>query len=112
MVLANRLIELSMNLADPEEIEPQLQQLVSEITHHFSDEERIMDLIKFPDTGQHAERHKNLIIKLKRLRDGYLRGRLKTSAFFVFIVDEVIVGHILVDDVLYFPYVRDLSEKA
>jgi diguanylate cyclase (GGDEF)-like protein/hemerythrin-like metal-binding protein len=112
MVQANRLIELSINSSNPEEIEPQLQHLVSEITHHFSDEEMIMNQIKFPDTGQHAERHKNLIVKLKRLREGYLRGRLKTSAFFVFVVDEVIVGHILVDDVLYFPYIRDLSEKT
>ena len=112
MMLANNLIGLAMNLADPKEIEPQLQNLVSEIIHHFSDEERILALINFPDTVPHAERHKNLIIKLKRLRDGYLRGRLKTSVFFVFIVEEVIVGHILVDDVLYFPYIRDLPEKT
>lgn len=109
--LANNLLELSSVKANSERATAVFNQLIEHIIHHFTEEEKIIELAGFPDTPRHAERHQNLVKKVLRLNNCLLRAELTTTAFFTFLVDEVILGHMLIEDVLFFPYTRILIEK-
>jgi len=108
--LANSLIDLSSNKANSERAIMIFNQLIELIIHHFTEEEKIIELAGFPDTPRHAERHQNLVKKVLKLNNSLLRAELTPATFFTFLVDEVIVGHMLIEDVLYFPYIRKIIE--
>ena len=42
-----------------------------------------------------------------RMKEAYLSGKLKPSAFFSFIFDDFIIGHMLKEDIKFFPFVQD-----
>lgn len=41
-----------------------------------------------------------------KLRAAYQNRKLKATDFFSFIVDDLIVGHILKEDILFFPHLN------
>ena len=106
--LANELIELSTDKDSSEKTTALFNMLIENIIHHFTDEEKIIEQAGYPDLPRHAERHQNLIKKVLRLNNSLLRAELTPAMFFTFLVDEVIVGHMLIEDVLYFPYIRKM----
>ncbi|HBP37722.1 MAG TPA: hypothetical protein DD640_03085 [Clostridiales bacterium] len=104
--LANDLIDQSLQISDTDKLTQSLNILTEQITRHFADEEKILEQIRYPDAAQHASRHRSLVRKMQRLNSGMQRSEPKPSAFFAFIMDEMLVGHLLTEDVLYFPYIR------
>ena len=54
----------------------------------------------------HRKIHLYLMNKMMKLRDAYQNRKLKPTDFFSFIVDDLIVGHILEEDILFFPYLN------
>jgi diguanylate cyclase (GGDEF)-like protein/hemerythrin-like metal-binding protein/PAS domain S-box-containing protein len=106
MILANNMIDLSLKNLDNEVLNHALQILIDHITRHFADEEKILEQIDYPETGKHSSLHRSLIRRLQRLNNSVLRTEPKPSMFFAFIMDEMIVGHMLTEDVLFFPYIR------
>lgn len=109
--LANSLLEMTSVKTNSEQAAIIFNQLIEQIIHHFTEEEQIIESAGFPDTPRHAERHQNLIKKVLRLNNCLLRAELTPATFFTFLVDEVIMGHMLTEDVLFFPYTRSLIEK-
>ena len=104
--LANGLLDQSLSDRGSERMSNLFNQLVQHITSHFADEEKILAEINYPEIGQHISRHRNLTRKVVRLNNSYLKAELKPSALFSYIVDDVVIGHLLNDDVLFFPYIR------
>ncbi len=104
--MANKLIEATKNDANSEKIAGQLDSLIRHVVHHFEHEEKMLELIGFPEAVRHAGIHRELVEKAGKLRQEYLNADLKPSAFFAFLVDEVVVGHLLAEDIMFFPYTR------
>jgi hypothetical protein len=46
------------------------------------------------------------------LEDAYLAGEIKLTAFFTFLLDEVVVGHLLDMDTKFFPYLKKHIEET
>ncbi len=110
--LANSLIDLASHKVSTETAISLFNQLIEHLIHHFTQEEQIIADAGFPDTPRHAERHQNLVKKILRLNNNLMRAELTPSTFFTFLVDEVIVGHMLIEDVLFFPYIRKMMEVS
>ncbi len=91
---------------EPEKTLSLLSRLFEEITYHFSCEEQILLRIGYPGAEEHAAIHRRLLDKAARLKEEYLVGQLKSSPFFSFILDDVVLGHMLQEDQLFFPYIR------
>jgi hemerythrin-like metal-binding protein len=108
--LANELIALSLTEKKSKQTVVQLKKLLSHIVFHFEHEERIQTLIGFPGTDMHAEIHHKLVEKAMKLQDDFMSGVMKPSAFIAFLLDEVIVGHLLYEDVQFFPYTKFYQE--
>jgi len=110
--LANSLIDLSLTDFETENIILKFQQLIESISRHFADEENVLALAGFPDAKHHSDQHRILARKVNRLSKNLAQSEVKPSVFFTFLVEEVIVGHLLTEDVLYFPYIRNLPPVA
>ena len=60
----------------------------------------------------HTSIHKNLVQQALKLKENYQNGELKSSAFFSFIVDEIVMGHMLEEDQKFFPYIPNSKKVA
>ena len=89
-----------------EKIEPRLDEFLDHVIYHFSSEEEILNSSKFVGAKEHSEAHKLIIADALRMKEAYLSGKLKPSAFFSFIFDDFIVGHMIKEDAKYFPFVH------
>ncbi len=92
-----------------EKIEPKLDEFLNHVVYHFNSEEKILNCTKFTGTKEHSEAHKLIIADALRMKEAYLSGKLKPSAFFSFIFDDFIIGHMLKEDIKFFPFLQDNS---
>ena len=92
-----------------EKIEPKLDEFLNHVIFHFNSEDEILNSTKFSGAKEHSEAHKLIIADALRMKEAYLSGKLKPSAFFSFIFDDFIVGHMIKEDAKYFPFVQDNS---
>lgn len=106
IALGNKIIYLVLEKARPEELLPQLELLIEHIRSHFTAEGKILVQAGYPEHLHHGEIHKGLLEKLLICKAEYLAGGLTPTAFFAFVVDEIVVGHMLKEDRKFFPYVR------
>ena len=106
LALANNLITLSMAGVRFAQVMVQLNLLLTHIERHFAVEGAILQGIGYPGAQQHALLHKQLFMKTLQMKELYQREGLQSAAFFSFIIDNVVVGHINNDDVQYFYYLK------
>lgn len=88
------------------EFEKELELLLNHIKEHFLYEEEFLEKIKYPNIKEHKELHGELIEKILRLKKYCEAGKLKRSDLFSFILDDVIIGHLMEKDILFFPYAK------
>ena len=100
--LLNKLIQLSNIETSFEKSINQLEILIQKTVQHFNYEEEILSNIGYKDYDRHCKIHKNLIGKVFQLKECYQAGELNPSAFFSFIADDVIIGHLINEDILFF----------
>jgi len=104
---ANGLLSIALlRQPDPANILSRLEQLLTHLADHFACEETILQEIGFARALEHAFEHQQLVAKATRLKTAYQQGEIKPSAFISFIVDDVIVGHMIKADSLYFSLTR------
>ena len=97
--------------ADPAQTQPLLEKLLAEIAGHFSSEEHILTQIGYPEADKHKLIHWQLLSRAVKLKADYINGTLQASAFISFIIDDVVLGDMLKDDALFFPYTKKNPEK-
>ncbi len=103
--IANSLIFISFSKVDKEKIGEQLSKLLNHIEDHFVYEEKVLSEARYPDYMKHTQLHKQLLEKAQKIKKNYQEGVLKPSEIFSFLLDDVVVGHLMEDDMKYFPYI-------
>lgn len=103
----NSLIYMSLSNAGYEQTLEQLNIVLNHVVDHFASEEEILHSIGYPGYERHAQIHNSLVDKALKLKEAYQNGGLKASSFFSFIVDDIIIGHMLHSDRDYFPYTQN-----
>ncbi len=82
----------------------QLDVVLKTIIDHFDAEEQVLKNIGYPGHQKHAAIHQDLVQKALKLKKSYLNGELRSTSFFTFIVDDIIIGHMLESDTEYYSY--------
>ena len=101
--LGNKLIGMSISeVADSEEMVRTFDMLLQDICVHFNYEEKMLADLGYMEYEKHANIHKELVVKAKYLKEKYLLAEVKPTELFSFIVSDIIVGHMLTDDVKFF----------
>ncbi len=109
--LGNELINVSLSGKSSDKVMGKLEALLAHIVSHFENEEEILSDIGYPDVEEHKALHRDLTAKSLSLKEGYLAGNVRQSAFFSFIVDDVVVGHLEKEDSKFFPHVRGAAKS-
>jgi len=105
--IGNKLIRLSISEANNEEIVGYFDILLEDISMHFNYEEKMLADLSYMQYEEHTNIHKELIVKAKYLREQYLSGEVKPTDLFSFIVSDIILGHMLSEDVKFFSLLKN-----
>ena len=65
--------------------------------------------IGYPDAESHAEKHRELTEKAIQIKGDCLAGKVNMVSLISFIIDDVIIFHLLEEDTKFFPYINKLS---
>ncbi len=109
--LAGGLINASLALAGPEELSSGLAELLDATKAHFAHEEEILSRLGYPDLAGHAGIHANLIARAESLLVQIAEAPGSPGTYFDFLVDKVVIGHMLRDDAVFFPYLRSITRS-
>ena len=104
--MANQVINLYLEATSKKEIENQLNKLLELIAEHFKTEEYILKEINYPGYAHHEELHHKLLAKSLKVKELVHSTEVTPSAFYSFIMDDVIVGHLEDEDAKFFSYFR------
>lgn len=107
--LGNVLLDAILLDCSNEEARKAMMALIDHVRFHHKREEEILKELGYPELKEHADIHDGLLTRLEQLEYQCYEGKLKSSAVFTFLFDEVVVGHFLKDDVLFFPLIREIS---
>lgn len=81
-----------------------IEDLVSNIVHHFREEDEIFRAAGFPLADEHSKIHNELVLALGRLVQKFQCDELNPPELFGFLALEVISKHMLHEDRKFFPY--------
>lgn len=109
--IANSFIFMSLSNDKFDKTLEQLEIFIEHLVNHYIYEENYFIGGEYPDHQDHVDVHNSLMEKLLELKLSYQNKELKASALFSFILDEVIVGHIIEADTLFFQYFNDNPPK-
>lgn len=101
----NTLMDAAFSNADRIFVIEKLDQLLDHVVFHFQDEIRILRKTEFQEIEEHSAIHRELINAALAIKKRYLEGTLKSTEFLSFLLDDVILGHMLKEDVKFFEYV-------
>ena len=104
--MGNKIMNMSFFDMKSEKFKKELASLIKHIEEHFAYEEKALEIAKYPYVKEHSELHKELIKKTLRLKKYYENGQLKSIELFSFILNDVIMGHLIEQDTLFFPYIK------
>jgi diguanylate cyclase (GGDEF)-like protein/hemerythrin-like metal-binding protein len=113
------LVDLSNNLFDvtmsgrtvPVTLEA-VDALIGHVSIHFGDEEKILAEAAYPDLAEHAGLHRGLVQAALDLRARVDAGTIDSSTLFNFLVDKVVIGHMIQADTKFFEYTRRVPEAV
>jgi PAS domain S-box/diguanylate cyclase (GGDEF) domain/hemerythrin-like metal-binding domain len=102
LTLLNDLINTAIMEMDFQKSLDKLEILIDKTIKHFDGEEEILKNIGYKDYDKHSKIHKNLIGKVFQLKQCYENRELNPSAFFSFLADDVVIGHLINEDIQFF----------
>jgi hemerythrin-like metal-binding protein len=110
--LSNNLLDVSMSgRTKPETLEA-VDALIEHVAGHFKDEEKILALAAYPDVDAHANLHTGLVQAALDLRTRVDEGTIDSATLFDFLVDKVVIGHMINEDTKFFEYTRLLPDAV
>jgi len=89
-----------------------MSRLVEYVRYHFSDEQVLLERIKFPNHIEHKKAHEDLIKEILEASKNYSAGKKFVPNHFVRTLKDWIFGHIAVSDKIYASYVHDQRQKG
>ena len=95
---------------DLEEEARHLRKLFRLLGEHFANEEQILERAGYADLDLHREIHKSLLASATFWNTLQKRERIRTAAFYGFLINKVIHDHLLQDDSKFFPLLREQKE--
>lgn len=107
--LGNTVIFKAYSGAEKEEVAALLEATLNYVESHFEHEERLLREAGYSGTEEHAVIHGSLLKEAHAMLQGYLQGEVKPSAFFAFMVDTIILGHMIDEDKKFYEF---LGAKA
>jgi len=104
--LSNSLLDLSLAEKNGAELMPGMEALLDHVVTHFSDEEKILSELGYPGVVAHAHLHRDLVQQSLDLARRVNAGDCSAAQLFDFLVNQVVVGHMIKADSVFFEYTK------
>jgi diguanylate cyclase (GGDEF)-like protein/hemerythrin-like metal-binding protein len=108
----NSLLDKSLAGFPKEELLVAFDRLLKHTSKHFASEESTLRALGYPGYGEHKRLHQMLLDEALSLKNEMLEGKLEHSRLFSYLVERVIVGHLLNADVKFFDYTMRNKGKS
>jgi diguanylate cyclase (GGDEF)-like protein/hemerythrin-like metal-binding protein/PAS domain S-box-containing protein len=106
--LANDLLNTAL---EPEHsldsFEHSLESLLQHISEHFDHEESLLAAVGYPQLAAHRIEHQRLLRQAATLHEAAVLNELPFAKLLEYVVQEVILNHMLKHDRMYFAYLND-----
>lgn len=100
--LSNEIISNCFKKDNKEEMLVLFKQLLDHVVKHFENEEKILEKYKYKEYEQHKLIHKDLAVKAKHMYESLESGIISPVTVVKYIVQDVVVGHIIKSDFDFF----------
>lgn len=105
--VVSQLMHSSKSTDDKQGTVKHLKDITSAVVAHFDYEEKVLIQVNYEDVYNHKKTHNQLIKRSKEITKSVELGQLNPKKAFDLIFDEVIVGHLLCEDVKFYPYLKN-----
>ena len=109
--LANTLLFMAFSNNKSEKILEQFNKVIEHVVYHFNFEEELLGQIGYDNCDEHAKIHRNLIEKTLKLKEAYIKDELKATAFFSYVVEDVVMGHMVKEDAKFFKFMKTCNKQ-
>ena len=103
---ANDLLDVSLTGCSRDRLLEGMDALLSDIRTHFSEEESVLARVGYPDLEAHESLHRDLVRAAAELRAQSEDEGVDTGLLLDFIVNRVVMDHLVHADTLFFAYTR------
>jgi len=105
--LANNLLTSVLGDRPDDEVVPQVESLVADLTKHFFDEEAVFRSVGYAAADDHAGIHNSLIDQANNLVGKFKQGELSVGELFNYLAYDFIAKHMLSEDRKFFGLIQD-----
>ena len=100
--LASCFMNISMDTISKEQAKEYLESMMEQLKAHFAYEELMLEKYDFDQLHMHKMIHEKLYARGQQIKDNVIDGVTEFSQATVFMFDEIIIGHLLSEDVKFF----------
>lgn len=100
--LSNTIIEKCFMEDSVEETIELFNQLIEDTVKHFESEEAILAEVAYMDLEEHKRIHKTLVDKTLLMQEGLISGTLSPTDVAKYLIQDVVIGHIIKNDFDYY----------
>jgi len=83
-----------------------LDDLIEVVTHHFANEETVLEQCQYPGLEEHRLKHQRLVGEALQLRELSRAGEVTTGDLVSFLANDVVLRHMLGEDRKFYPYLK------
>lgn len=112
LALANEVMALLQQDESQANITAVFDQLLAHVDKHFKEEEAVLREMSYPSAVFHERYHQHLLLKGLQMQKRLAEGHVVKSDMILFLVDEIIVGHLLTEDAKFFPWISGTDAEA
>jgi hemerythrin-like metal-binding protein len=105
----NTLLAAIMGQSPPHKVTALIDTLISHVTHHFEEEEKLLQQTGFPQAQAHAAQHRELLDHAAYLVDRFKSRDLDIAELFQFLASELVAQHMLGADRAFFNHLNPLQ---
>jgi hemerythrin-like metal-binding protein len=103
---ANDLLAAMLTGRPSEEMGEIVDSFIHDIVQHFQNEEAIFTAAGYPGAIAHADIHRKLSARARKLADHFRNDMLEAGELFQFLAHDLVAKHLLGADRDFFPYLE------
>jgi diguanylate cyclase (GGDEF)-like protein/hemerythrin-like metal-binding protein len=110
--IANEVLAVIIINTEFKEIEKKLSDFITHLGNHCNYEEKLLMDIGYADIENHKALHAALMQKAVELKEQESAVKIEESKIVAFLINDVVVGHLLVDDVEFFSSIAERKRES
>lgn len=112
LALGNQLLQNAFSETPTAKTDILLENLQSALARHFKTEETKLSDIAYSAYKQHRAIHAKLLVKINNFSRSPLMEKEQAAAFFSFLVNDIVLGHMLKDDIRFFDAIKQARQAS